>query len=94
MQDIFTGMIVIILFVPAVILIAAFGFYTVRYTRLRCARKSTLADYLFDFAGIWTRLLSRTHPPEEQRYLRRMLLAAACIVCYASVLIAVTTVQQ
>lgn len=94
MQDIFTGMIVVILFVPAVILVAAFGFYTVRYTRLRCARKSTLADYLFDFTGIRTRLLSSTHPPEEQRYLRRMLLSAICIICYASVLMAVIAAQR
>lgn len=94
MYDILTGIAVIILFAPAVIVLAAFVFYTVRYTRLRYARKSALADYLFDFTGAWTRLLSRTYHPEEQRYLRRMLLAAACFIFYVLVLMAVTTVQQ
>lgn len=92
MYDILIGIVVFILFVPAVTLLAAFGFYTIRYTRLRWARKNTLADHLSDFAGGWMRLLSRTYHPEEQRYLRRMLVAAACFVLYVLVLMAVTPV--
>jgi hypothetical protein len=94
MHNILTGAAITILFLPAIIALAAFGFYTVRYTRLRRARKNTLADYLFDFAGSWARLLTSTDRPEEHRYLRRMLLAAACFVCYVSVLMAVATVPQ
>lgn len=94
MHYILIGIVVFILFVPAVILLAAFGFYTIRYTRLRYARKSTLADHLFDFAGTWMRLFTRTDHPEEQRYLRRMLLAAACFVFYVLLLMAVTAVRQ
>lgn len=92
MYDILIGIVVFILFVPAVILLAVSGFYTIRYTRLRWARKDTLADHLSDFAGGWMRLISRTYRPEERRYLRRMLVAAACFVFYVLVLVAVTAV--
>jgi hypothetical protein len=92
MYDILIGIVVFILFVPAIILLAAFGFYTFRYTRLRWARKNTLADHLSDFAGGWMRLFSRTYRPEEQRYLRRMLVAATCFVFYVLVSVAVTAV--
>lgn len=94
MQNILIGAVIIILLVPAVSAIAACGFYALRYTRLRWARKSTLADHLHDFAGSWTRLLAHTDPPEEQRYLRRMLLAGAFFACYVFVLMAVVSVLQ
>lgn len=94
MQNILIGIAIATLFSPAVIALTAFGFYTVQYTRLRWARKSTLGDHLHDFAGSWTRLLTRTDPPGEQRYFRRMLLAGACFVCYVSVLMAVGTVLK
>lgn len=90
-QNILIGIAIAVIFLPAVIALAACGFYTVRYTRLRWARTSTMADYLHDFAGSWTRLLTRAGPSEEQRCLRKMLLTGVCFVSYVSVLMAVAT---
>jgi hypothetical protein len=77
------------IFLPAVFALGALIFYTVQYVRLRRGRKDTWVDYLHDFAGSWTRLITRTDRPEELRYLKKMLLAGACFVAYVSVVMAV-----
>lgn len=75
---------------PGVLALAAFVFYTVRYTRLRRGRKDTFVDYLHDFTGGgWLRLITRADPPEEQYYFRRMILAGALFVAYITVIMAV-----
>jgi hypothetical protein len=94
MNNILTGVVATVLLAPAVITLAAFGFYTVQYTRLRIARKNTLVDYLFDFAGSWARLLTSNDRPDEHRYLRRMLISGACFFCYVSVLVSAATVLK
>jgi hypothetical protein len=89
MNDLKIAMAVVAICTPAVSSLAAFVFYTVRYTRLRLARKTTLVDYLHDFAGSWTRLVMRADPPEEQCYLRRMLLAGAIFAAYVLIVMLV-----
>lgn len=74
---------------PGVFALAAFVFYTVRYTGLRRGRKDTFFDYLHDFTGGWLRLITRADPPEEQYYFRRMILAFALFVVYIAVIKAV-----
>ena len=74
---------------PMIFGLAAFFYYTFRYTRLRRARKDTLGDYLHDFAGGLTRFITRADPPEELHYFRRMLLAFAFFAAYVMVIMAV-----
>jgi len=89
MTDLKIAMTVVAICTPAVLSLAALVFYMVRYTRLRLARKMTMVDYLHDFAGSWTRLVTRADPPEEQYYLRRMLLAGAIFMAYVLIVMAV-----
>jgi hypothetical protein len=77
------------IFLPGVLALGAFGFYTLQYARLRLGRKNTLVDYLHDFAGSWTRLIARTDRPEELRYLKKMLFSGAFFFAYTSLLMAV-----
>lgn len=77
------------IFLPSVLALGACIFYTLHYMRLRLGRKNTLVDYLYDFAGSWTRLIARTDRPEELHYLKRILFSGAIFVAYTSLLMAV-----
>lgn len=88
MSDLEIAMTVVAICTPAALSLGAFVFYMVLYTWLRLARKTTLDDYLHDFAGSWTRFVTRADPPEEQYYLRRVLLAGAIFMAYVLIVMA------
>ena len=79
----------VLILMPAVLALAALVFYMMRYLRLRRGRKDTLADYMHDFSGGWTRLITRTDQPAEQQIFRKMVVIGTFFAFYVTFVMAI-----